>query len=78
VLFNTQLPFLHKNQTKMTTKNADYFSPQDFASWKEKYFAKLNRDEREQLRSILSGNFCKEKCLEAKIQVLGDSLLYFR
>ena len=62
----------------MTAKNTDFFSPQDIASWKEKYLAKLNADEREQFRSILSGNFCKEKCLGAKIQFLDDSLLYLR
>ena len=63
----------------MATKNTEILSPQDFASWKQKYISKLNQSEREIVLSILSGNFCKERCLEAKITFFdNNSLLHFR
>lgn len=60
----------------MTTKNTEIMSPQDFVDWKKNYLRKLSQEEREIVLSILGSNFCKEKCLEAKIKFFKDSLLY--
>lgn len=62
----------------MANKNSEILSTEDFKYWKKYLLLKLNQEDKEIVLSVLSGPFCKEKCLEAKIKFLDDSLLYFR